>query len=133
MNKLHKSLLYNKYITQLLLSNVNKKILYLILASIVLSWSALEAQINNSYILEEKDGSAFTLSSKGKSAPLCVASNDFAGVHKILKFFQKDIEAVTGTKPEIWVDKFLRVKDRLWASKGRAGLGEHTPLPRLPE
>ena len=43
----------------------------------------------------------FPLTFQGKSAPLCASPTDHPGVLRVLKFFQADIGAVTGTAPEI--------------------------------
>ena len=64
-----------------------------------------------SYISFEKGKGFFPLSVSGKSAPLCVSSGDFAGVQLILKNFQADIERVTGTRPEVFIDKIPASKE----------------------
>jgi len=43
----------------------------------------------------------FPLSASGRSAPLCVSSNDYPGVLRIVSLFQSDIGNVTGVRPEI--------------------------------
>ncbi len=63
------------------------------------------------YIRFESGTGEFPLSVSGKSAPLCVSSKDYPGVRLILKYFQSDIEKVTGTKPEIYVDSIPAFND----------------------
>ncbi|HTP12909.1 MAG TPA: glycosyl hydrolase 115 family protein [Bacteroidota bacterium] len=47
---------------------------------------------------------AFPLSKSGKCVPLCVSSEDFAGVRTIVGKWQADLGAVTGARPEIILD-----------------------------
>ncbi|HUI29383.1 MAG TPA: glycosyl hydrolase 115 family protein [Candidatus Acidoferrales bacterium] len=56
------------------------------------------------YVRFENGRGYFPLVVNGKSAPLCVSSDDFPGVRLILKYFQTDIANVAGTKPEISID-----------------------------
>jgi hypothetical protein len=56
------------------------------------------------YISTEKIAGAFTLSTAGKSAPLCASSQDFPGVIRVLKLLQADIERVTNEKPDVIID-----------------------------
>ena len=65
-----------------------------------------------SYITFKGTNSDFILSESGKSAPLCVSSKDYSGVRLILvKYFCNDIRKVTGTKPEVYIDKIPQTKD----------------------
>jgi hypothetical protein len=58
-----------------------------------------------SYVRFESVKGAFPLSVAGKSVPLCVSAKDYPGVLLILKYFQNDIDSITGTTPEILIDK----------------------------
>ncbi len=64
------------------------------------------------YITTENRGTEFTLSASGNPVPLCVSSKDFAGVRLILgRYLSNDIAQVTGTVPEVFVDKIPAVKE----------------------
>ncbi|MEJ2567864.1 MAG: glycosyl hydrolase 115 family protein, partial [candidate division WOR-3 bacterium] len=65
----------------------------------------------SSYISANKEEGRFPLSSSGKSAPLYVSSEDYSGVIKVTKLLQADIEKVTDSKPEIFVDKAPDLKE----------------------
>ncbi len=64
-----------------------------------------------SYISANKSEERFALSSGGKSAPLYVSSEDYPGVIKVAKLFQTDIEKVTDSRPEIFVDEVPNSKE----------------------
>jgi hypothetical protein len=55
----------------------------------------------DTYITETAGNGSFPLSASGKSAPLYIDANDYAGVMIALKNLQTDIQAVTGSKPEL--------------------------------
>ncbi|NUO83594.1 hypothetical protein HUU05_26260, partial [candidate division KSB1 bacterium] len=59
------------------------------------------ASTNDSYIITTKAKSAFTLSASGKSAPLYASSQDYPGVHRVLKQLQVDITRVTNAPPDL--------------------------------
>ncbi len=67
------------------------------------SLTILKAQID--YVTTEKIKNAFTLFENGKAAPIIYSNEDFAGVVKVINHIQKDIENVTGVKPELFSDK----------------------------
>ncbi len=85
----------------------------LILLSIFLFGSvhAAFAIGGKSYIRFEKVKGGFPLSASGKSAPLCVSSNDYPGVLRILTNFQNDMANVTGARPDIFTDKVPSAKE----------------------
>ncbi len=58
----------------------------------------------DTYISKNKVTNGFTLATSRKPAPLVVSSKDFAGVIRISKHLQKDIENVTGTAPKLFTD-----------------------------
>lgn len=58
--------------------------------------------ISNTYISESE---GFLISSKEGSTSIYLSDNDHKGVHRVSKMFQKDIESVTGVKPNIIIDK----------------------------
>lgn len=62
------------------------------------------ANVNLSYISTEKGNGKFTLSESGKSAPLCVSSQDYPGVIRVLKHLQTDIGHVTDVSPIVSID-----------------------------
>lgn len=63
------------------------------------------------YISVDKGEERFSLSASGKSAPLCISSEDYSGVIKVAKLFQTDIEKVTNSKPKIFVDEIPDSKE----------------------
>ena len=69
------------------------------------------ANINESYVSTEKSAGKFTLSESGKSAPLCVSSQDYPGVIRVLKLLQTDIERVTNAKPDLSIDMIPSSKE----------------------
>jgi hypothetical protein len=62
------------------------------------------ANVNPSYISTEKGKGKFTLSESGKTAPLCVSSQDYPGVIRVLEHLQTDIGHVTNTSPVLSID-----------------------------
>ncbi len=72
---------------------------------------AASANVAQSYISTEKIAGAFTLSTTGKSAPLCVSSEDYPGVILILKLLQTDIGRVTNAPPEILLDSIASARE----------------------
>jgi hypothetical protein len=90
------------------------KLLYFTLLFVALITSCLAAKKpsdTTSYISVNKGEGRFALSSSGKSAPLCVSSKDYSGVIKVAKLLQTDIEKVTNSKPEIFVDEIPKSKE----------------------
>lgn len=80
---------------------------FLSLLLIILLFSnshATSANNKATYISTEKIAGAFTLSTRGKSAPLCVSSQDYPGVIRVAKLLQADIQRVTDTKPDLSID-----------------------------
>jgi len=93
---------------------LSRKFIYIVLLSLVLitSCSAAKKSIDvTPYISANKGEGSFALSSSGKSAPLYVSSEDYPGVIKVAKLFQADIERVTESKPEIFVDEVPKSKE----------------------
>ncbi|MBN1694316.1 glycosyl hydrolase 115 family protein [candidate division WOR-3 bacterium] len=91
-----------------------RKLFYFILLFLIIitSCSAAKKSIDyTSYISVNKGEGRFILSSSGKSAPLYVSSEDYPGVIKVAKLFQADIERVTDSKPEIFVDEVPKSKE----------------------
>jgi len=84
------------------------KLLYFALLFLILITScsaAKKSTDNTSYISTDNEKGYFALSSSGKSAPLYLSSEDYSGVIKVAKLFQTDIEKVTDSRPEIFVDE----------------------------
>jgi hypothetical protein len=76
----------------------------------------MQAQlINNpnigSYVSSNKQTGDFSLSSRGKVAPLLIGSDDYPGVIKIAGIVQEDIFKVSGTKPVICKDNLPTDKE----------------------
>ena len=64
----------------------------------------LSAKDSGLCITEKRMDGYFCLSESGKSAPLCLSSEDFAGVIRVSGHFQSDVACVTGTKPPLVLD-----------------------------
>jgi hypothetical protein len=64
-----------------------------------------------SYIRFEKVKGGFPLSAFGKSAALCVSSEDYPGVLRLVTVFQNDIAGVTGARSDIFTDKLPQSKE----------------------
>jgi len=82
-------------------SMLSKKALVFIVALFVIySKPALATQDYN-YISNKGNAAYFPLSVAGKSAPLWVSNADYEGVIRAAKDLQTDINAVSGSKPEL--------------------------------
>jgi len=57
-----------------------------------------------------KTGGEIPLSASGTSTPLCASSRDYPGVTRILKIFRSDIAAVTGSSPDLFIDRLPAAK-----------------------
>lgn len=71
----------------------------------------LPAADNESYISTEEGKGKFRLSALGKSAPLCISSQDYSGVIHALKNLQADIGAVTNALPNLSLDSLPQSKE----------------------
>jgi len=69
------------------------------------------AGTDDSYVKTQKTDNVFTLSESGSSSPLLISSGDHAGVLRVLKLFQTDIEKVTNYKPELYIDSIPDAKE----------------------
>ena len=58
-----------------------------------------------------KTGGEIPLSASGTSTPLCASSRDYPGVTRILKIFRSDIAAVTGSSPDLFIDRLPAAKE----------------------
>ncbi|RPI04116.1 MAG: glycosyl hydrolase [Ignavibacteriae bacterium] len=64
-----------------------------------------------SYVSSNEGNGKFTLSASGHSAPLCVSSQDYPGVIRVLKQLQTDIEKVTAVKPAMSLDVIPNINE----------------------
>ena len=79
--------------------------LVLFFSMFALSCSRSALAVNDTSYISAQDGSGhFALSASGESAPLCVSSEDYAGVIRALKDLRTDIGRVTNFEPELHVD-----------------------------
>lgn len=76
----------------------------------VLSMVSLDDFDSDSYISSTKGKGYFTLSEKGKSAPIVVSDQDYAGVLKVAIQFKTDINMVTDAEPELFRDSIPQRK-----------------------
>jgi len=78
----------------------------------LLAWSQIiYASENESYVSHSKGQNNFTLSASDYTAPLCIHSQDYPGVLRVLRQLQTDIEKVTNTKPYISIDTIPELKE----------------------
>ena len=63
------------------------------------------ANDSESYISSVKTEGSFVLSESGKSAPLYASSEDYPGVIRVLEKLQADINSVTNSQPDLFLDK----------------------------
>lgn len=63
------------------------------------------------YVQTTPGKNLFTLSASGRSATLCISSNDYAGVIRALNDLKTDIGKVTRFEPNISVDNIPRTKE----------------------
>ena len=76
----------------------------LTLITVVACSQLVKAKDVYSYVSTKEVTRAFVLCSGGQSASLCISSNDFAGVHRVARHLQQDIERVTGNLPSLLID-----------------------------
>ncbi|MCK4295614.1 MAG: glycosyl hydrolase 115 family protein [Candidatus Marinimicrobia bacterium] len=101
------------YLRSFKLSRWHILVLLLIFFSVSLSAYSESGKTveSNSYISAEKEEGFFTLSVSGKSAPLCVNSQDYPGVIRVLKHLQTDIGRVTNALPALSIDTIPAAKE----------------------
>ncbi|MBN2013014.1 glycosyl hydrolase 115 family protein [candidate division KSB1 bacterium] len=80
------------------------------LVVIIGGYQSVYALSNTSYISTVDAAGRFPLFVNGQSAPLVASSDDYAGVAKIMEYFQADIERVTNTAPHIYMNDIPAVK-----------------------
>jgi hypothetical protein len=78
---------------------------------IILLPTSIWATGGKNYVSTINGKDFFSLSVSGKSASLCINSNDYAGVIRALKDLKTDIGKVTGTEPSIVYDKMPSQKE----------------------
>lgn len=66
--------------------------------------SNLFSENTNSYITTDKARGVFTFAEHGTAAPIFASSQDFPGVHRVMKHLQRDISSVTNAQSEIKLD-----------------------------
>jgi hypothetical protein len=87
-------------------------IFYLLLVAIITVFAQKALALGaGSYITEKRTAGAFVLSVSGRSAPVCISSNDYWGVIHAAKDLQSDIEKITDAKPELLADKIPSAMD----------------------
>ncbi len=59
----------------------------------------------------ENRAGGFPLSAAGRSTPVYASSGDYPGVLRVLRYFQNDVAAVTGAKPEMFLDQLPSSKE----------------------
>jgi hypothetical protein len=69
------------------------------------------ASHEGTYITTQKSEGVFVLSASGKSTTLCISSQDYPGVIRVLKQLQADIEKVTNTLPDLSTDTVPELKE----------------------
>ena len=69
------------------------------------------AMNTSTYITDQKCEDGLTLAENGKTVPWLVSSDDYPGILRIMNYVQKDIEQVTGCKPEIVRDQLPKSEE----------------------
>jgi hypothetical protein len=72
---------------------------------------ALDSRKSESYILTQKVRGAFTLSASGKSAALCVSSDDYPAVIRVAKDLQADLRRITNVQVVLTEDSLPHSKE----------------------
>lgn len=85
--------------------------LLLIAIAAGLHLNASPAQDSFEIVSGQQDGTMFTLSVSGKSAPMLISSGDWPGVVRAFRDLQTDIGKVSGATPELYFDKAPREKE----------------------
>ncbi len=67
----------------------------------VLTLSTEDAFPQNSILTTQKEESGFTMVENGIASNILVSKSDYAGVQRIARMFQKDLEHVSGQTPEL--------------------------------
>lgn len=83
----------------------------IVLSLILLLPASLWAIGGKNYISTTHGKDYFTLSADGKSSPLFISSNDYAGVIRALKDLKTDIGKVTGIEPSVVYDQMPSQKE----------------------
>jgi hypothetical protein len=96
-----------------------KNFVKLVCTSLIISIPSLQAFAvagsidTTSFVTTIRGENYFTLSASGRSAPLCISSEDWPGVIRALRDLQTDIGKVTGALPHIFLDTLPGVKKKL--------------------
>ncbi|GAF04037.1 glycosyl hydrolase 115 family protein [Saccharicrinis fermentans] len=102
------------------------KILLSVLFLIGLS-NMIDAQNKNNYISEIEAEGYFPIRTARGASPLLVNSSDYAGVIRAFKDLQKDINRVSGSKPELYINDIAATKNVIIAGT----LGKSDLIDRL--
>ena len=95
-----------------IIENFSNEISLIVCIIALLIWSQIAfAGDNGLYISHSKDHANFKLSASDYTAPLCVSSQDYPGVIRVLRQLQTDIEKVTNAKPYISIDTIPELKE----------------------
>lgn len=82
----------------------NKNPIFLIVIFIVLTQSVFSIDTEK-YVSDKFSKGSFPLAANGKSAPLLVSENDFAGVLRVAKHLQADLKNVTNSAPNLFLNE----------------------------
>lgn len=81
-----------------------KYLLTALISFLCITATAIAADTNSgNYVTTSRSEAAFTLADSGKAAPLYASSDDYAGVLRVLRHLQDDIERVADTRPQVYV------------------------------
>ncbi|MBI5471450.1 MAG: glycosyl hydrolase 115 family protein [Ignavibacteriae bacterium] len=75
-----------------------------ILLPLVLAIQQMGMASDIKYVSPKAETGAFALFASNRAAALCISANDFAGVQRVARHLQKDIERVTGRLPSLFID-----------------------------
>jgi hypothetical protein len=93
-----------------------------------------------SFVTTTRGENYFILSASGRSAPMCISSEDWPGVKRALRDLQTDIEKVTGALPHLYLDTLPGLKQKLVYVKSdnnpgiqKPGIGKLSSIPDIVE
>jgi len=83
------------------IKSVTRFFLLLLIISLCTGIKSINAGNLSSYISVVNGEGYFAISESGSVAPIYVDKNEFQGVKRVLAYFQNDVHAVCGSKPEL--------------------------------
>jgi hypothetical protein len=86
-------------------------VVLLLLVAYTQSWADTPTGLGEQYVSAKKSKGSFALAASGKTAPLFVSSQDWAGVLRAAKDLQADVNRVTKLQPTLTTDQAPKGKE----------------------